>query len=96
LYPHRKIHLDIDPLAKPVRRRPYPVTEAHKKLFKDELDKLCALGVLKKVIVSEWSLPTFITPKKDNTIRWVSDLRELNKVIKRKVYPLPCIADVLR
>ena len=95
-YPGRKIHLDIDPTAKPVRRRPYPVAHAHLKLFKDELDRLCQLGVLKKAGASQWSLPTFIIPKKDGTIRWVSDLRELNKVIKRKAYPLPRITDVLR
>lgn len=95
-YPHRKIHLDIDPAAKPVRRRPYPVAHAHLNLFKGELDRLCEIGVLKKAGASEWSLPTFIIPKKDGTIRWVSDLRELNKVIKRKAYPLPRISDVLR
>jgi hypothetical protein len=51
--------------------------------------------VLKKVGAPEWALPTFIIPKKYNTIRWVSDLCELNKVIKGKVYPLPKIADVI-
>jgi hypothetical protein len=32
----------------------------------------------------------------DGRVRWVSDLRELNKVVKRKVYPLLIIADIMR
>ena len=38
----------------------------------------------------------FIIPKKDGRIRWISDLRELNKVAVRHQYPLPIIGDVLR
>jgi hypothetical protein len=26
VYPHKKVHIDIDPNAKPVHSRPYPVT----------------------------------------------------------------------
>ena len=54
------------------------------------------LKVLSPAGASEWGSPTFVNTKKDNNIRWVSDLRELNKVVLRKQYPLPIISDILR
>ena len=53
------------------------------------------LGVLKKVNHSEWGAPCFIIPKKDLTVRFLTDLRELNKRIKRYPYPIPNIQDLL-
>ena len=60
-----------------------------------EVKRLVQIGVLKKINRSEWAAPTFIIPKKDGTVRFISDFREVNKRIKRKPYPIPNIHDLL-
>jgi hypothetical protein len=37
VYPHKKFHIDIDPDAKPVHARAYPVPRVHLQTFKKEL-----------------------------------------------------------
>jgi hypothetical protein len=96
VYPHKKVPIDIDPNAKPVHSRPYPVPQIHLKTFKKELNHLVRIGVLASQQESEWVSPSFIIPKKDGRLRWISNLRQLNKVIRRKHYPLPIIMDILR
>ena len=95
-YPRRKVHIEMKENATPVNRRAYPVPHAHLETLKTELDHLCEIGVLERCGASEWAMPSFIIPKKDGRVRLVSDFRELNKCIKRPVYPLPRIQDVLR
>ncbi len=96
VYPHRKFHINLISRAVTKHVRPYPVPIIHLAAFKKELVHLVELGVLSPQGASEWASPTFITPKKDGRVRWVSDLRELNKVVQRKQYPLPIIMDILR
>jgi hypothetical protein len=84
VYPHRKFHIDSMPGAVPKHFRPYAIPVIHLEAFKMELIHLVKIGVLSPQGASEWASPTFITPKKDDRVRWVSDLRELNKVAKRK------------
>ena len=95
-YPHRKVHLELKKDARPSTCRPYPVPQHHRQVFKDELKRLCDEGVLSKTGASAWLSPTFLIPKKDGRVRWISDFRQLNKLIKRKVYNLPKISDILQ
>ncbi len=96
VYPHKKVHIDIDPNVKPVHSGQYPVPQIHLKTFKKELDYLTRIGALTSQQESEWVSPSFIIPKKDNRVRWISNLCRLNTVIRCKQYPLPIITDILR
>jgi hypothetical protein len=66
------------------------------KPYKKELVHLCEIGALQPQGASKWSSPTFITPPKDGRIHWVSDLRELDNVVRCQQYSLPIIQDILR
>ncbi len=96
VYPHRNFHIQLEPGAKPRHARPYPIPVTQLETFKKELIHFCEIGVLGPQGASEWSSPTFITPPKDGRIHWVSDLRELDKVVRCHQYPLPIIQDILR
>ncbi len=62
----------------------------------EEVERLCKLGVLERQPAFEWALPSFIIPKKDNTVRFLSDLWEVNKRLVRKPSPIPKISTVLQ
>ncbi len=61
----------------------------HMDMTKKEIQRLCNSGVLQWQPDSKWASPTFIIPKKDNTVRVVSDYQEENKWIVRKPFPTP-------
>jgi hypothetical protein len=61
-----------------------------------EVERLCQLGVLERQPASEWASPSFIIPKKDKTVRFLSDFWEVNKRYVRKPFPIPKISMVLQ
>ncbi len=81
---------------KPYHGRPYPIPHKHKAVLMKEIKQLCNIGVLEWQPSSQWASPTFIIPKKDNTVGTISDFRELNKRIVRKPYPIPKISTILQ
>ncbi len=68
----------------------------HKDTIIKEMERLCKLGVLERQPASEWASPSFIIPKNDRTIRFLSVFWEINKSLVRKPFPIPKISMVLQ
>ncbi len=71
-YPHWKLHLTLQEGATPVHHKAFPVSHAHTEVFKKELQHLVKIGVLEQAGPTEWAATTFIVPKKDSRVNWVS------------------------
>ena len=73
----------------------FSILVIHLDHFKKYLDRLVSIGILIKINRSEWAAPSFIIPKKDGRVRFVSDFRQLNKKLKRTPYHFPRIKGML-
>jgi hypothetical protein len=73
--------------AKAFHGRPFPIPHIHLETLRREVEQLVELGVLTPRPNLEWGSPMFITPKKNKTVRFISDFREVNKQIVRKHFP---------
>ena len=96
-YLHKSFSIQLqNPDTEPIFCPPFSIPRIHVPTFKRELQHLVEEQVLKRIERSEWAFLTFIIPKKDGRVRWVSDFRKLNQVIKRKRYFLPNINEVMQ
>jgi hypothetical protein len=67
--------------ASPYHGRAFPVPKIHKDVLTKEIERLCKLGVLERQHYSEWASPSFIVPKKNNTVlskRLLGSQQEVN------------------
>jgi hypothetical protein len=67
----------------PYHSQAFPVPKIHKDTIIKEVERLYKLEILEQQQANEWALPSFIIPKKNNTIRFLSDIGEVKKRLVR-------------
>ena len=79
--------------ARPVRQKPYRIPRSQEVVQK-EIQKMMDMDVIQESR-SDWASPIVLVPKRDGSMRFCVDYRELNKVSKFDAYPMPRIEDVI-
>ena len=82
--------------AKPFAAKPFSIPHVHVANVKTEIKRLMDIGVITPDIDSPWASPCFIIPKKDGTVRFLTDFRRLNTQLERRPYPIPKISTLLQ
>lgn len=99
-WPDEEISVELTPDAVPYHcGKPIRIPHVHLQTLQKEVQRLVDIGVLEVVDGAKagpWCAPSFITRKKDDRVRFITDYRELNKRIRRKPWPMPHIADMLQ
>ena len=96
LYNGDPVHIKLKETAAPYsvatpRRIPFPI---HNKV-KQELERMCSLGVIKPVSEpTPWCAPMVPVIKKNGKVRICVDLRRLNTAVERERYILPTLEDI--
>jgi hypothetical protein len=88
----------MDPIYEPIHARAYTVPRTVEQQLQQskEIVRLVDIGVLEEYYSSEWAFPSFAIPKKNGTIRVVTDFRKLNLLWKRHPFPIPKNGGMIR
>ncbi|MCG8048838.1 MAG: RNA-directed DNA polymerase, partial [Candidatus Thiodiazotropha taylori] len=87
-------HIDVQN-AKPVKKIPYRIPLAKRKIAEQEIQKMVEDGIIEKCPRSAWNAPVVMVTKPDNSIRFCCDFRGLNEVTVKDCQALPRIDDSL-
>ncbi|KAG8501254.1 hypothetical protein CXB51_003412 [Gossypium anomalum] len=92
LPPNREIEFGVEliPGTIPISIAPYRMTPTELKELKSQLQELTDKGFVKPSF-SPWGAPVLFVKKKDGSIRWCVDCRQLNKMTIKNKYLLPRI-----
>ncbi|KAG5277592.1 hypothetical protein AALO_G00119390, partial [Alosa alosa] len=78
----------------PVRQHMYRIPERLLPTLQEELEVMKQLGVIERSS-SSWSSPVVLVPKKDWSIRFCIDFRQLNAQSTFDAYPMPRLEDLI-
>ena len=82
---------DAKPFAPPARRLPPGILPA----VQAELNRLQKEGIIEEIEEpTEWCAPMVVALKKDKSVRLCTDLRVLNKNVKRHQYQMPTLDEI--
>jgi hypothetical protein len=95
-YNGEPIRLELLPGSKPFYAKPFSIPKAYQQVTRDEIARLESISLLTKVTAAEWAAPTFIIPKKNQTVRVITDFRGLNKCLKQNPFHMPKIPDIFQ
>jgi hypothetical protein len=90
------IHLELLSGSKPFFSKAYSIPKAYLEVTKGEIERLESIGLLSQVQSAEWAAPTFVIPKKNGSVRLITDFRMLNKCLARRPFPMPKIPEIFR
>jgi transposase InsO family protein len=98
-WPNEKISVQLKENVVPYYcAKPMRIPHIHLETARQEIQRLVKIGVVEPVdgmTAGEWCAPSFIIPKKEGTVRLITDFRQLNKAIVRKPWPMPHISDLI-
>ncbi|CAF4998130.1 unnamed protein product, partial [Rotaria sp. Silwood1] len=80
--------------TKPIKLHPYRVSPYRKEIISNEITKILNAGIIEPC-ASPCAAPITLQSKKDGSLRFCIDYRELNSVTVGDVYPIPRIDDTL-
>ena len=78
----------------PVRLPPYRTPMMHREVISQMVQEMQDKGIIQPS-ASPWASPVVLVPKKDGSLRFCVDYRQLNALTMKDVYPLPRIDDIL-
>ena len=88
--------LDLNPGSKPFNSKYYQVPRIYKETFCKEIKRLVKIGMLTTVQQSQYGTPVFIIPKKERTVRFITEYLRLNQKLVRNPYPITRIGETMQ
>jgi hypothetical protein len=80
--------------AAPIKQHLYWLNPLKREVMRNEIQYMLDNDIIEPSN-SDWSSPSLLVPKSDNTLRLVTDFRKVNYVAKSDTYPIPGIEDCI-